>query len=215
MADATKAPSTAELWPLIHEQRKRLAEVAAAFTDAEWEAPSLCTGWRVRDVLAHCVETNLMTPGRFVGRYIGTGFRFHAMNARGLARHAQQSPEELLTQYRETMTRTTAPPGPKVAMLAEAVIHGEDLARPSGKRVGAAPATAVVVANFCRASTPLLHGKERSAGLKLRATDADWTAGDGPEVNGPLVSIILGITGRKSAIDDLAGDGVATLRSRP
>jgi hypothetical protein len=50
--------------------------------------------------------------------------------------------------------------------------------------------------------------------LTLRATDADWSAGSGAEVSGPLVSIVLAMTGRSDALKDLSGDGVATLTSR-
>ena len=59
-----------------------------------------------------------------------------------------------------------------------------------------------------------LHGKKRVAGLKLRATDVDWSTGDGPEVAGPCMSLILGMVGRSGALDDCNGDGVGTLRSR-
>jgi hypothetical protein len=48
----------------------------------------------------------------------------------------------------------------------------------------------------------------------LSATDVDWAAGDGPEVRGPIASLILGITGRKPALADLSGDGLETLSAR-
>jgi hypothetical protein len=99
-------------------------------------------------------------------------------------------------------------------MLAEAIIHGEDMARPAGKKVAFAPGALSTVADWVITSTPLLHGKQRSAGLTLRATDVDWSAGNGPEVSGPLASIILAVTGRTAALSDLNGAGVETLRSR-
>jgi uncharacterized protein (TIGR03083 family) len=206
--------STTELWQLIHEQRQKVGDVLGTLTDAEWESPSLCAGWRVRDVAAHMVETHLMTPPRFMGRFIGAGFRFNTFAANGVAQHASQTPAALLAQYRETTPRTTAPPGPKPTWLAEAVIHGEDVARPTGKQIAVSPAALVAVAEFVRDATPLLHGKQRSAGLRLRATDVDWTAGDGPEVTGPAASLILAMSGRKSALADLSGDGLETLTAR-
>src|ERR1700736_4797464 len=170
MADATKAATPAQLWTLIHEQRRKVGNMLAALTDAEWEAASLCGGWRVRDVAAHCVETQTMTPGKFFGRFAGSGFRVHDFNEKGGKRHAAQTPAELLGQYRDSMARTSAPPGPKATWLAEAVIHGEDMARPIGKTIAVSPSALGVVAEFCRQSKPLLHGKERSAGLRLQAT---------------------------------------------
>ncbi|HEV7676938.1 MAG TPA: maleylpyruvate isomerase family mycothiol-dependent enzyme [Candidatus Dormibacteraeota bacterium] len=206
--------STAELWQLIHEQRAKVGDVLATLTDAEWESPSLCAGWRVRDVTAHMVETHLMTPPRFIGRFMGAGFRFNTFAANGVAQHSGQTPAALLAEYRETAPRTTAPPGPKPTWLAEVVIHGEDVSRPTGKKVPISPAALVAVADFVRGSTPLLHGKQRSTGLRLRATDVDWSAGEGPEVSGPAVSLILAMSGRRSALADLSGEGLETLTTR-
>jgi hypothetical protein len=44
--------------------------------------------------------------------------------------------------------------------------------------------------------------------------DTDWSAGSGPVVSGPAVSLVLAITGRTVALADLSGDGLAALRSR-
>jgi hypothetical protein len=60
----------------------------------------------------------------------------------------------------------------------------------------------------------LSGAKNRIAGLALKATDHDWQHGTGQAVEGPLLSLLLVMTGRAAACDDLAGAGVATLRSR-
>jgi uncharacterized protein (TIGR03083 family) len=211
---STTVTSTTELWKLIHEHREKVGDALGTLTDAQWETASLCTGWRVRDVVAHMVETHLMTPPRFARKFAASGFRFNTFAAKGVALHATQTPARLLAEYRETASRTTAPPGPKVTWLVEAVIHGEDVGRVTGTSVAVSPVALVAVADSCRGSTQLLHGKQRSAGLCLRATDVDWTVGDGLEVSGPAASLILAITGREPALSDLSGDGVETLRSR-
>jgi hypothetical protein len=72
----------------------------------------------------------------------------------------------------------------------------------------------VRVADFYKGSNLLIGSKNRIADLTLRATDTDWSYGTGPEISGPILSLVMAMTGRKAAIDDLAGDGVATLRSR-
>lgn len=205
---------TAELWSLIHQQRQNVAGMLSTLSDAEWDAPSLCAGWRVRDVVAHMVETHLQTPPRFMARFAAAGFRFNTFAARGVATHASQTPAELLAEFRDTAPRSTAPPGPKPTWLAEVVIHGEDVARPTGRPLPVSPEALATVAGFVRGSTPLLHGKQRSAGLRLRATDVDWSAGEGPEVAGPAASLILAMTGRKPALADLSGDGLETLAAR-
>jgi len=72
----------------------------------------------------------------------------------------------------------------------------------------------VRVADFYKGSNLLIGSKNRIASLTLRATDTDWSYGTGPEVSGPILSLVMAMTGRKAAIDDLEGDGVATLRAR-
>ena len=70
------------------------------------------------------------------------------------------------------------------------------------------------VADFYKGSNTLIGAKNRVAGLGLAATDTDWKNGDGPEVRGPLLSLLMAMTGRSVACDDLTGEGVGTLRRR-
>jgi hypothetical protein len=72
----------------------------------------------------------------------------------------------------------------------------------------------VRVADFSQSSNLLIGSKRRIEGLMLRATDTDWSHGTGPEVAGPILSLVMAMTGRRAADDDLTGDGVAALRTR-
>ncbi len=107
------------------------------------------------------------------------------------------------------------PPGPPDTWLGETIVHSEDIRRPLGIVHEFPTDAAVQVANFYKGSNLLIGAKKRITGLSLRATDADWSYGDGAEVEGPIVSLVLAMTGRRAVLDDLSGDGVATLRSRP
>jgi hypothetical protein len=70
------------------------------------------------------------------------------------------------------------------------------------------------VADSWKKSNLLIGAKRRIAGLRLRATDADWHHGDGPEVSGPMTSLLLAMSGRKAALADLDGEGLATMSAR-
>jgi uncharacterized protein (TIGR03083 family) len=201
-------------WPVIHAERAALADDLAALTDEQWATPSLCGGWTVRQVLAHLTATARMTPVKFLAAFAGSGFRFGAMQAKDIAKETGGSPADGLAQFRSLTTASTHPPGPVDAMLGEMIIHAEDIRRPLGITREYPAAAVTRVAEFCRSSNLLLGGKKRSTGLTLRATDADWSAGSGPVVSGPAVSLVLAITGRAVALADLSGDGLATLRSR-
>ena len=60
----------------------------------------------------------------------------------------------------------------------------------------------------------LIGAKKRVTGLALHANDDDWKYGQGAPVEGPLLALLLAMTGRVAACDDLTGAGVATLRER-
>ena len=59
-----------------------------------------------------------------------------------------------------------------------------------------------------------IHTKKRIAGLRMLATDADWSLGNGPSVEGPLASLILVMAGRRAPLEDLSGEGVQSLKAR-
>jgi uncharacterized protein (TIGR03083 family) len=201
-------------WPIIHTEREALAADLQSLSDEQWATPSLCAHWSVRDALAHMTATAKMTPPAFFAKFAGAGFRFNAMNEKDAASQRGVSPGDTLARFAAQRAATTHPPGPVEAMVGEAVVHGEDIRRPLGMRHKYSDEALRRSADFYRASNVLIGGKRRAAGLTLRATDVDWSAGNGPQVTGPLASIILAITGRRAGLDDLSGDGLATLAAR-
>ena len=99
-------------------------------------------------------------------------------------------------------------------MLGEVVTHTEDITRPLGlEHQPEAEAKAACLDHYKKVNFPV-GAKKRIAGLRLRATDVDWTYGDGPEVSGPALSLLMVMTGRSAGLDGLEGAGVADLRSR-
>jgi uncharacterized protein (TIGR03083 family) len=201
-------------WPLIRAERVALIGDLENISDPQWSTQSLCSAWTVRDVLAHMTTTAKMTPGRFVGKFAGTGFQFNAMNEKGVKEDLGTTPADTLAGFKAQLDRTTAPPGPLDAMVGEIVIHGQDIRRPLGIAHTYQPEALTLVGDFVIRGNLLLGGKRRATGLTLNATDVDWTRGAGPAVNGPLASIILALTGRKAGLADLTGDGLETLAAR-
>jgi uncharacterized protein (TIGR03083 family) len=206
--------ATAAAWPMIHAERQALAADLADLTDEQWAAASLCAGWSVREVLAHLLAAAEQTPGGFVVRLAGSGFMFNKMVDKDVAQRTQGPPASTLAAFRTRLNATTHPPGPIEAMVGEAVVHGEDIRRPLGISRTYPAETLIAVADFYKKSNLLLGGKRRVAGLTLRATDIDWSSGTGPEVTGPAASLVIGIAGRRAALDDLAGGGLSTFRTR-
>ncbi len=201
-------------WPLIHAERQALVGDVERLSEQQWSTQSLCADWTVRDVLAHMTATAKMTPPKFFGKFIGSGFRFNDLQAKDVAAERGGSATETLSRFKQQLGATTHPPGPVDAMVGEVVVHGEDIRRPLGIRHRYSDEALTTAADFYRKSNLLIGAKRRAEGLTLRATDVDWSAGSGPEVTGPLASIIVAITGRRAGLADLSGDGLATLTSR-
>jgi uncharacterized protein (TIGR03083 family) len=203
-----------DIWPTIHAERAALADDLAGLPDERWSTPSLCDEWTVLQVLGHMTATAKMTPGRFFGQIIGSGFRFDHMLDKAARAETSGGPAVTLAEFRAHATDTTSPPGPKETWIGEAILHSEDIRRPLGITRRYDPAAVTRVADFYKKSNAVIGARKRIDGLRLRATDADWSTGDGPEVAGPILSLAMAMTGRAVALDDLTGEGVGQLRSR-
>lgn len=158
--------------------------------------------------------TATITPASFFPKIIKNRFQFNAMSAKDVDEQMQGTPADTLARFRDRINATTHPPGPVDSLYGETIVHSTDIRRPLGIE-HTFPAEALTrVGAFYRKSNLIVGGKRRAAGLTLRATDIDWTVGSGPEVSGPALSLVMAITGRAAALDNLSGDGLATLKQR-
>jgi uncharacterized protein (TIGR03083 family) len=203
-----------DAWALIHAERESLAADLDGLTAEQWAVTSLCSEWSVHQVLGHIVATTKMTPPKFFAQFAVARFNFTAFNAKNVARNTQPTPAATLAEFRAHLLDTTAPPGPTETMVGEIVVHGADIRRPLGIHYTPPTATVVRAAEFYQRSNLIVGGKDRITGLTLRATDADWVHGNGPEVTGPMLALVLAMTGRGVALTDLTGTGVPTLTER-
>jgi len=201
-----------DVWPLVHAERAALIADLSQIDAAQWEQPSLCAGWTVHDVVAHLVDVARTTRLGFVVDIARARFDFDRQNNRGIARARGASPGETLQRLRDVAARTSTPPAPLDTRLTEEVVHGEDIRRPLGI-VHSYSEEAVVrsLRQQVRTSTSFGGAKELVAGVRLTATDAGLTIGDGPVVSGTALALLLAVSGRRVALDELDGSGVAAL----
>jgi len=201
-------------WPVIHAERRALADDLAGLSDEQWQLPSLCSGWTVHQLLGHMVATAKMTPGAFFAGFLGAGFNFDKMARRRVDAETAGGPAATLAEFRAHADSTSSPPGPVDSWLGETLVHSEDIRQPLGIAHDYPAAALARTLDFYKKSNLIVGAKKRIAGVTLRATDIDWSTGDGPVVEGPAKSLLLVMTGRRSALEDLSGDGVTVLRGR-
>ena len=195
--------NTDEIWRCVDDQRIELAGLFEGLDAEQWTAPSLCDGWRVRDVAAHLTHSH-MHPVRALAEAVKSGFRFNAM-IRRLGRDDRRSKAEIATALRAMAGSRKRVPGTSVQQpLIELLVHGQDITVPLGIDRPMPIDAALEAATKLSGMTFPLNGQRRLAGVRLVATDADFaagdsagdSAGDNTEVRVPIREIVMILAGR-------------------
>jgi uncharacterized protein (TIGR03083 family) len=202
---------------LVSQGRHRFADTVAALTPEQVGQPTLCAGWDAHLLTAHLLLPFEVSFPRFVVaalRHRGDTDAAVDDVTRRIARRPLADLVRLLHEHADDVVspRRASPR----AQLVETAVHLRDLARPLGL-------AADVPLNHWRLVLDHLvdPGVEaalvppgRLDGLRLVATDQDWSHGSGHLVSGPSEALAMALTGRRVAVGDLTGDGVATLTGR-
>lgn len=199
---------------LATEERADLLAFVEQLPSELWDAPTLCTDWRVRDVVAHTVGFDGLTPRELVARFLAGRLSVNRINALEVAEFENHSPSQLCELVRSHLRPSglAAGFGGRIA-LTDNMIHQQDIRRPLGMPRDIPARRLTVALDFAR-TAPLIRGAWRARGLRLEADDLDWSAGSGPLVRGPGEALLMVMAGRSSGLADLSGPGVAALTAR-
>jgi len=202
-----------EYWSAVTAVRLQIADLLDTLSAQEWDAQSLCTAWRVRDVAGHVALVPTITTWQLLGVAPRAGFNLHRMNTLIAQRAGSEPTDSIVTKLREhAADRTTARVLNVADSLFDVVVHSQDIARPVGR-------TLAVPADDTRAGLERVwtmgwpfNARKKLAGLRLTATDTDWTVGTGPEITGSAMALLLLLTGRTATVtNELHGTGVTRL----
>lgn len=210
-ADVDKDAAFAEL----HEARRDLLAVLEGLHPNDWDKPTSCGDWSVREVVAHIAATPDAKLARSLLSFMKTKGRSGAA-ADAAARELGKRPVvEILDHYRANVDSTALPlrMAPE-EFLTDVVIHSLDICHPNGWDLELpADRMRLVLSTMVTLGAPF-HGRERCEALRLETTDIDWRCGCGDGVRGPSRQLLLAMAGRTSACDQLSGDGVTRLAER-
>jgi uncharacterized protein (TIGR03083 family) len=203
-----------DLRRVARDERADFATFLATMSPQQWDAPTLCAGWRVRDVVAHMISYDELSARRLVARFAQGWFLPDRVNAVGLAEYNMRSPEELVALLKEHVEPRGLPAafGGMVALV-DGVIHQQDIRRPLGMPRDI-PAERLLPALRGALSSPVIRGFWRVRGVRLVATDLDWSTGAGPEVQGRAEALLMTIAGRRGVVGELSGPGQPKLADR-
>lgn len=177
--------------------RTELADLLAGLDDAQWEQPSLCAGWRVREVAAHLALSGI-GPLTATLELVRSGFRFNAMIDRTARAHAaSRSTDQLVTELRGLVGQRRRPPGTSpVDPLNDLLVHTQDIARPLGIEIAMPAGAAAAAAALVWSRGFPFHGRDRVRDLEVVATDVDFRRGSGRPLEAPIAELLLMLTGR-------------------
>lgn len=194
-------------------ERTDLAEFLATLSPADWDAPSLCEGWRVRDVVAHVISYEDLSAVGVLRRFARGRFSPGAVNEIGVAEYAVE-PDGLLALLRQRLRPRvfTSLGGGRIALL-DGLIHHQDIRRALGRPREVPPDRLLEALRMSLGASPL-RSKGRVRGLRLIADDVDFTAGEGLEVRGPGEPLLMAVAGRRGVVDELTGAGQPLLARR-
>jgi uncharacterized protein (TIGR03083 family) len=201
-------------------ERADIHALLASLTPAQWNEPSLCEGWRVRDVAVHLLVDEPVEQLGVVRSFAKAAtfkFSVHRINQWWITRNRERPVAEIVAAFDGPWLpgKISKRLGPSTAIRA-VVIHHQDMRRALGilrvvpeERVRAA----LDVVLTPQGSTNL-GSCQRAEGLRFRADDIEWSQGSGPEVTGPAEAILMAVAGRPAALADLSGEGLPVLVGR-
>jgi hypothetical protein len=100
-------------------------------------------------------------------------------------------------------------------ILFDVLVHAQDIAIPLGRDYPMPPEAARAGADRVWTMGWPFWARRRLRGLRLLATDIDWSAGAGAELRGPIGMLLLLLTARTTtAVPQLPGPGVRTVTER-
>jgi uncharacterized protein (TIGR03083 family) len=187
-------------------ERTELAALLGGLTEADWDEPTLCSGWRVRELVAHITMPYRLSTGRFLRGLIRAWGNFNRYSDRQARQDAAElTAAELLACLRDNVNHPWRPPGGgDEGALSHDIIHGLDVTVALGIDRHVPPERLQVVLAATKPRQVKYFGVDLT-GVRLQATDLPWTYGSGEPLTGTAQDLLLVLCGRTLPPEHLSG----------
>jgi uncharacterized protein (TIGR03083 family) len=192
---------------MIAAQRLELAAMLSELSPRQWDAPTLCAGWRVREVVAHMTAPFRHSTPKALAGLVRARFDINRLMDRWARRDAASvAAAELVAMMRDNANHPWKPAGKFEAALTHDVVHGLDITVPLGidQRVPL-DRLRIVLDGMASPKAVKFFGVDL-AGVQLRADDLDWSFGSGTPVHGTAADLVLVLAGRRLPTGRLRGE---------
>ncbi|MEG8275224.1 maleylpyruvate isomerase family mycothiol-dependent enzyme [Streptomyces sp. AHA2] len=193
-----------ELWRTVDQERSSLADLLESLGPAQWDTPTRCGDWRVRDVAAHLTVAARFSTGRVLREMLRARGNWNRMIHDSAVREGSRPVEQTLSDLRAIVgSRRLAPTTSPREPLLDLLVHGQDIALAVGRTRDMPRAAARDAAD--RVWTMRIPPRPWPLPkARLVATDIEWARGDGREIRGPIAALLLLLTGRPEAAGEWA-----------
>jgi len=199
-----------DLMPIVAAHRRAFGDVLAGLSADDWDTPSLCAGWRVREVVAHMTMPFRYSTPWFLGQMVRSRGNFARMADRVARRDARAPITTLLDGWRTNENHPWRPPGGGLTgALTHDVVHGMDITVPLGIEHPVSEQALRVVLDNATSVRNRRHFGLDLTGTRLEADDLDWAFGDGEPLRGAARSLLLVLMDRRLPAEHLSGAGAA------
>ena len=207
----------AEVWSAVDRRRRTIVDLLTGLAPGEWDSPSLCEGWTVRDVAAHLTMPLLTMRQLTLLAIRHPGRTNHIIREGSIDLARRHDPGQLLHRLDLLVGRHRTFPGLTCReALIDAIGHTFDMAIPLAREVHV-PAVEVAeaadrVVSYGGRGNAKVFRSLPLATFRLIATDHAWSTGHGAQVTGTMTDLFLLLTGRAVRIRHLHGPAADDLR---
>ena len=144
---------TDTIWQHIDTERAWMADFLESLPEEDWDRPSLCDAWTVRDVGAHLTFAQ-STLREVLGPAVRAGFRYDVF-VRDSARRSPLTHEEIVAKIRSFIgSRRRVSFITDLEPLIDILVHNQDICRPLGVDHPMPPDAAAAAADRVLATPP-------------------------------------------------------------
>lgn len=202
-SDKTSGPSKKEVIEKLSAERYELLALCQKLTPREWNEPSLCACWRVRDVVAHVAASQ-----NEVGAYLRT-LSEDGGNKIIVNKRKEVPIQELLREFEASVKPNWFTKLLPASFLWDNWVHQQDVRWVLGEdrqRLQDPVRLRIIL------TVPTMRTVKRLSGFRFEATDLDWQGGDGAVVSGSAEAIIMALAWRPAALARLDGPGLPAFK---